>query len=180
MSAVAERKSEKVLADIRDAAKWGVERLRLTGPDREDAVQAATVKLLIVARKYNGRGNWQGYLRRVAYREAVQWTRANRDALSTLPLLDAFLESRDGGELSPEEQVVSALSTGEIIEEFRRVLPRLPEGLRTVVEGRLEERSYAEIGATLGIRADAAKGRMCRAVRLLREWAFEDPVQHAA
>lgn len=130
--------------------------------EAEDVLHDLFVGLPEALRRYEDRGLFGAWLRRVALRLALQRLRTRRRRREVA--LGAF---DPAGRREPAEMLPARL----LVE---RALAALPEGLRTVVVLReLEGWSHREIGAFLGLREGAVMTRHCRAMKRLR-LALED------
>lgn len=134
-----------------------VYRLTHSVADTEDVVHDVFVGLPEALRKYDERGAFAAWIRRVAIRLALMRMRAkNRrreTPLSAVPLPAA-----------PERTDDAAM-----VEDFWKVLAALPEPLRVVfVLKRVEGYAHEEIAALLHITPGASRVRLTRALRALR------------
>jgi RNA polymerase sigma-70 factor (ECF subfamily) len=120
--------------------------------------------------------DWLAWLRRLLLNNLVSFTRLYRDTekrqvTREVPLEPGSstdprgIEPRAGGD-SPSELIVKA----EADEAIRRAVERLPEDYGRVIKLRYGEgRSFEEIGALLGLTANAATKLCLRAVRRLQQ-----------
>ncbi|MEJ7809324.1 MAG: sigma-70 family RNA polymerase sigma factor [Gemmatimonadaceae bacterium] len=125
--------------------------------DAEDVLHDVFLGLPEALRRYDERGSFPSWLKRIAARAAL--TRARSEGRRREVPLDAELHHAG----SAEADAFAARSAVE------RALAGLPVTLRAVVVLKeLEGYSHAEIGALLGISNAASEVRLCRALRLLR------------
>ena len=133
---------------------------RLTRPaaDADDVLQDVFVGLPEALKRFEGRGSFGRWIRRVAARTALMRLRgAGRRREVELPEGDA-----PSGPAAPGPGI-----DGLALE---RALAALPDGLRAVfVLREVEGYSHAEIAETLGIRPGTSEVRLHRARRLLRQ-----------
>jgi RNA polymerase sigma-70 factor, ECF subfamily len=132
---------------------------RLTGSaaDAEDVVHDLFVGLPEALARYEERGSFGAWLRRVAVRLALMHARVERRR-STAPLLAAVA--------LPGAQRTDA---GVEYSELHRAVMALPDALRAVfVLKQVEGYSHEEIAAFLGIKPGASRVRLARAVEALR------------
>jgi RNA polymerase sigma-70 factor (ECF subfamily) len=129
-------------------------RLTASAADADDVLQDVFVGLPEAIRRYDGRGSFAGWIRKVAVRVALmRMRRATRrgevelDDIATAPATH------------PAERV-----------DIERALAALPAGLRSVfVLREVEGYSHAEITEMLGLRPGTSEVRLHRARRRLRE-----------
>ena len=151
--------SPDALAALYRECGGGLYRLayRLTGTreDAEDVVHDVFVGLPEALGRYEERGSFAGWLKRVTARVALMRlrTRARRREVA----LDATLATAD----RPAD--------GEGV-TLQAAIDALPDRLRCVlVLKEVEGHSHAEVGALLGISAGASRVRLNRAMSLLRK-----------
>jgi len=139
----------------------------LGDPDQaEEAAQEVFIKAYQFLGGFQGTSSFLTWATRIAINRCKDILRARkrRRFLS----LDLFTS----GEVShPPELVVAApLAPPPGLERARKVLEALPEADREIlVLCEVEEMSYEEIAATLGISLDGVKGRLKRARQRVRE-----------
>ncbi|MBC7790293.1 MAG: sigma-70 family RNA polymerase sigma factor [Anaerolineae bacterium] len=132
---------------------------RLTGSvsDAEDAVHDIFLGLPEALKRYEERGSFESWLKRVTVRLVLTRQRA-RVRRREIAYEDAPEPSR-----SSHADKISADITLE------RGIAALPDSLRDVfVLKEIEGYSHAEVATLLGITAAASEVRLCRAVRALR------------
>jgi RNA polymerase sigma-70 factor (ECF subfamily) len=136
-----------------------------SGPDAEDAVQTAFLKLASRSRSRAAIADMESYLHVAVRRESVRLVERRRGAGSG-PGLDPGLES------GPDPHLV-APSDGlplEDVEALNRALAALPEEQREVVLlHNYEGMAFRRIGEVLGIPADTAASRHRYAIAKLKE-----------
>jgi RNA polymerase sigma-70 factor, ECF subfamily len=95
--------------------------------------------------------------------------------------LEQPLEAFDDGRLGPfVETAGSSLERQEEVELLRRAIALLPLDARELIVLRfMEEMSYAEIAKTVGSTEAALRGKVFRALKLLREALEKRGVTHA-
>lgn len=131
-------------------------RLLGSASDAEDVVQDVFVGLPEAIRKFDGRGSFEGWLRRVTARTTLMRMRRERRRR------EVTLDKQGDG-----------ISTPGVDESTRwdvqRVLRALPAPLRSVLVLRqLEGYTHREIGTMLGISSGASRVRFSRALQMLR------------
>jgi RNA polymerase sigma-70 factor, ECF subfamily len=131
-------------------------RLLASREDAEDVVQDVFVGLPLALRRYEERGHFEHWLKRLTARTALMRLRAP-SAARREPLHEVSLRS-------PEDQLLARLALETAIE-------RLPHTLRSVfVLREIEQFSHEEIAELLGIRRGTSEVRLHRAIRTLRDF----------
>ncbi|TWT39205.1 RNA polymerase sigma factor SigV [Blastopirellula retiformator] len=138
---------------------WGVVR---DAPTAADVVQATFVKFAALGGSVDpaARKSW---LYQVAYREAL----AIRRRLATGRKVDERLQWLHAGwdSAAPDTELVR----GELVDEVRQAIDRLPDDLKQIVNLRTyEEKTFAEIAEQLQIPLGTALGRMRNALAKLK------------
>jgi RNA polymerase sigma-70 factor (ECF subfamily) len=131
-------------------------RLTASADDADDVLQDVFVGLPEALRRYDGRGSFEGWLRRVAARTALMRLRhSTRRA-------EVALDEHPG----PAALASDAAARVDI----ERALATLAPGLRAVfVLREVEGYSHAEIAELMGLRAGTSEVRLHRARQRLRE-----------
>ncbi len=125
--------------------------------EAEDVLHDVFVGLPEALRRYEDRGVFGAWLRRVALRVALQRLRTRRRRG----------EVGLGPTVAPSARAEAEALPARLLVE--QALATLPEGLRTVVVLReLEGWTHREIAEFLGIREGAVMTRHCRAMKRLR------------
>jgi len=131
------------------------ERLTASAADAEDIVQDVFVGLPEALRRYEERGNFAAWLKRVTVRYALMHMRRD-DRRAETPLANA-----------PEP--VAEVRDHAVQSDIARGLVELSPALRAVfVLHEVEGYSHVEIGELLGIRAGTSEVRLFRARAALR------------
>jgi RNA polymerase sigma-70 factor, ECF subfamily len=125
--------------------------------DAEDTVQDVFVGLPLAMRRYEERGAFRGWLKRLTARTALMQlrsrTRRQTDSLDT----PAARQHPSAADL-----VLDRI-------DLQAAIASLPDALRAVfVLSQVEQLSHAEIAAMLGIRRGTSEVRLHRAIRRLR------------
>jgi len=130
-------------------------RLMGSEADGEDVVQDVFVGLPLALRRYEERGQFGPWIRRVTARTALM--RLRRIGTRGEVTLDGALEPEQ-----PQRLEIERIG-------LERAIAALPESLRVVfVLREVEGHSHAEIAALLGISRSASEVRLHRAVQRLR------------
>jgi len=120
----------------------------------EDALQEVLIGLWQGCGRFRSRSKARTWLYRIAYHRAVSILRKRKNHVS-YDDLQAVLSEQD-------------MDFSVQNERLRAALERLPEKQKTVVLlAYIEEMSYSEIAAVVGIPAGTVKSRMNRALKLL-------------
>lgn len=133
---------------------------RITGSmeDAEDVLHDVFLGLPETLHRYEERGNFEGWLKRVAARVALTRirTRSRRREVAMTPLAEPATEASD-----------NAVANQAALEQ---AIAALPDNLRVVfVLKEIEGYSHAEIASLLGIKTGTSEVRLCRAVKKLRK-----------
>lgn len=125
--------------------------------EAEDVVQDVFVGLPLAMRRYEERGAFRSWLRRLTARTALmQLRRRTRRPTETLDTTDARQYP------SAPDQVLERI-------DLQAAIASLPGALRSVfVLSQIEQFSHAEIAVMLGIRRGTSEVRLHRAIRRLR------------
>lgn len=147
--------------------------LRLTGNDEDarDVVQDAYLRAFRSIRRFRGQARFSTWLYRIVANCAATHT-AKRSRHRHEPLPDAELVLDPHPEVDPHGQAEAAMLRGRLDAAIRGLPPRL----RAVVVLRdVYELPHDAIADELGITVSAAKVRLHRARRRLREQVFPLP-----
>jgi RNA polymerase sigma-70 factor (ECF subfamily) len=136
--------------------------------DARDVVQETYLRAYRGLKRFRGDSAVTTWLYRITVNCAARLLeRRNRSATAILD------ESMDLADLRPERDPESAASAADERGRLVRALGELPDGLRVVVVLRdVYDLPHREIARELGISQSAAKVRLHRARRLLRERIF--------
>ena len=145
---------------------------RMTGSaqDAEDVVQETFLKAYRQLGRFESRANFGTWLHRIAVNCAIDLIRSRRHRetgheASDLELLGAGADAQDPGGLSPERLMLST----EVQDRVQAAMGALSAMERAAFTLRhFEGRTIEEIGDTLGLKANAAKHSIFRAVRKMR------------
>lgn len=145
---------------------------RMTGSaqDAEDVVQETFLKAYRQLGRFESRANFGTWLHRIAVNCSIDLIRARRSReaghdASDLELLGAGVEAGDTASLSPERLMLSA----EVQDRVQAAMGALSGMERAAFTLRhFEGRTIEEISAALGLKANAAKHSIFRAVRKMR------------
>ena len=144
---------------------------RMTGSphDAEDVVQETFLRAYKQLGRFESRANFGTWLHRIAVNCSIDLIRSRprRESAHDTSDLDAFppAEAADMGRPSPERLMLSAQVQGRITEAMQSLSPmeRAAFMLRHV-----EGHSIDEIGQALGLKSNATKHSIFRAVKKMR------------
>jgi RNA polymerase sigma factor (sigma-70 family) len=132
-----------------------------TTSDRDDLFQDIAIAVWKALPKFRGECSERTFLFRVAHNRAIDYLRRHREITTSMdadaPLPDARPNPEAG--LAREQQG----------ERLRQAIHRLPLPYRQVITLTLEEMSYSEIAAILGVTETNVGVRLNRARQLLRQ-----------
>ena len=148
--------------------------LRVTGnrEDAEDIVQLSLQKAYVHLNEFEGRSSFSTWLTRIAFNEAFMLLRSNRKVFDVS--IDAMSETDEPSTMpelpdsSPNpEHRYSQRERGQLLTvAMNRLKPEMRSAIRLK---ELEELSMEETAQVLGISVTAAKSRVLRGRRRLRE-----------
>jgi RNA polymerase sigma factor (sigma-70 family) len=151
-----------------------------SAPDAQEVVQDALVRAhRALCRQYDESKCAALALRPWLFRAVRNLCLNKRRSKSRL--LEQPLESFDDNRMGPFVKAGgSELERREEVDLLRRALSRLPVEARELIVLRfVEEMSYAEIAKTVGMTEAALRGKVFRALKLLREALEKKGVTHA-
>jgi RNA polymerase sigma factor (sigma-70 family) len=153
-------KAQKVLYDLYSAKMLGVcLRYLKNEMDAEEVMITGLVKVFQNAHQYEGKGNFEGWLRRVVVNEALMFLRKKE------PLHLAI--EREHMQFADQEQADTALNEAELL----ALLHELPAGYRAVFNlYAIEGYSHKEIADMLQISEGTSKSQLSKARGLLQKW----------
>ena len=156
-----------------DAVYTVAYRLLGSTTEAEDVRQDVFVGLPEAARSYQGRGSFEGWLKRVAARLALmrhrQPRRRREHSSGWSSMRDPRGRQPDGQFRGADQDVVDRVA-------LERALGELPVNLRAAfVLKEIEGFSHAQVGDVLGISVDASKVRLHRAKKVLRQLLAPNP-----
>jgi len=143
-------------------AKW----LTRNHEDAEDVVQDAFLRAFSAFESYRGDDaqpqNGKAWLLTIVRNTSLTWLKRNRNAGATLAFEEALDDPR---ERSPDPEEILLISCDR--EEVRQAVEQLPWEFREVIVLReMEDLSYREISATIGVPLGTVMSRLSRG----RDW----------
>ncbi len=137
-----------------------------SGNEAEDLAQEVLVKAYFALKKYENRAKFSTWLYRIKVNHCLNHRRAEKRHDGAVPLDDAAPDST-ALTVPPEADV--ALDRAADVTRVRAAVASLSETLRQpLVMRELDEMSYDEIAAALGLSLSAVKMRILRARQELR------------
>lgn len=145
--------------------------------DAEDAAQEAFVQVYLSLSRYERKG-LKAWLARIAVNKAIDWKR-KISGRKELPLPDA--ETVHHRRLERAGPAAAASAEAAVLDRERREriarnIDALPENYRSVIVAYyLEEKSYRQIAAELGVEVKTVESRLYRAKQWMRtHWREDD------
>ncbi len=128
--------------------------------DAEDILQEGFVKVFRDLPAWRGEGSFEGWVRRIMTRTAIDWLKRRR----TLPLDDVENHEWHLGELPADVDEPAPAAR-----MLTRLMQQLPDGFRAVLNLHvIEGYSHPEIAEILGISVGTSKSQLSRAKAALR------------
>lgn len=138
-----------------------------TGADAEDLAQEVLVKAYFSLKKYEQRSKFSTWLYRIKVNHCLNHRRSERRHAGDVTLDDAPV---DAAPLTVAPEADTALDREADVARVRAAVAALNDTLRVpLVMRELDEMSYDEIAAALGLSLSAVKMRILRARQELRE-----------
>lgn len=169
------RAFERLIREHGAALRSTARRLLLHADDADEVLQEAFLSAFRAVERFEERASLKTWLHRIVVRAALMRLRSRRSRDER-----EWTEAREDAEFSPHgyfldvpdpwsRTALDQLGREEERRLVRRTVDELPEALRTVVVLRdIEQWSYEEIGAELGVSANAVKVRVHRGRQRLR------------
>jgi RNA polymerase sigma-70 factor (ECF subfamily) len=158
---------------------WKIHRITRNREDTEDAFQDALLRSFLNLKSFEGRSSFSSWLTRIAINSALGILRKKR--ASEVPILQSSDNSENWmcWEIPDQSETPEAYCERREKEELLKcAILRLPSIFREVVELRHErEYSALEIAELLGISVAAAKSRLSRARKAVRQLSTSGAVR---
>jgi len=133
--------------------------------DAEDILQEGFVKVFRDLHQYRGAGNFEGWVRKVILRVALQYIRKKKEGWK-----DSGLEPWESLSVETEEEPFDR----ELVKKVLHHMQKMPVGFRTVLNLYvMEGYSHQQIADELGISVGTSKSQLNRAKKHLRELVEE-------
>lgn len=154
-----DRRAQKILYDRYAPLMFGVCRRYLkSAQDAEDVLVEAFYKVLTKLDQYQGKGSFEGWVRRIVVNEALMFLRKQHNFRFTVELNEA--------DQAAPARAAQKLATEDILS----LLNQLPTGYRTVFNLYvLEGHKHREIAELLDISINTSKSQLILAKRRMQE-----------
>jgi RNA polymerase sigma-70 factor (ECF subfamily) len=138
--------------------------------DAEDLAQEVFVKAFFKLSSFEGRARFLTWLKRIKVNHCLNYLKSKRGR-SYLDISDVALSGEPA--LGADDEAMTGLEREQVRQRIREVLDALPDALRVpLVMCDVDELSYADIQAELGLGLSATKMRIARARQeFRRRWA---------
>lgn len=124
----------------------------------EDVMVSAFMKVFTRMDKYEDKGSFEGWIRRIMVNESISFLRAQRPF--------AYLEEQVEHQEEHREEDEGDIS----LEEIQRLIDQLPAGCKTIFNLYvIEEYKHQEIAAMLQISEGTSKSQLAQARKLLQQ-----------
>jgi RNA polymerase sigma factor (sigma-70 family) len=160
------RKAQKQLFDKYSSVLLGVcMRYARNRDEAEDILQEGFVKVFMRLNQYEGKGSFEGWMKRVMVNTALSYYRQNLkhyyhqdiEEISEIKLDDAGIEESEFSE-----------------EEIMEIIKNMPDGFRVVFNlYAIEGYKHREIAELLGIDVNTSKSQYSRAKKFIQQKLFE-------
>jgi RNA polymerase sigma-70 factor (ECF subfamily) len=128
--------------------------------EAEDMLQNGFIKVFEKIKDYRGEGSFEGWVRRIMVRCAIEYYRKHHKTMQLVAVEDA------GAEASANAAVIDKLDAKDLM----RLIQQLSPGYRMVFNlYAIEGYSHKEIAAMLNITEGASKSQLSRARSILKE-----------
>lgn len=139
--------------------------------EAQDFLQEGFIKAFTHIGSFNGQGSFEGWLRRIVVRTAIDQLRRQKNIRQQLSI-----DEPDAMEL-PDTAISDELS----LEYLQRIVQELPAGYRIVFNlFAIEGYSHREIGEQLGITEATSRSQYTRAKAALQRRIYEDNLEKFA
>lgn len=134
--------------------------------DAEDILQEGFVKVFRDMHQYSGAGNFEGWIRKVVLRVALQYIRKQRQF--------QFTSDFERLENTLSTEVETEPFDRELVKKVLHLMRKMPVGFRTVLNLYIMEGySHQQIADELNISVGTSKSQLNRAKKYLRELVEE-------
>jgi len=127
----------------------------------EDVLVTAFMKIFTHLSKFENRGNFEAWMRRIAVNECLSFIRANKNVRFT-----------------DEDSQITAVETSDssmIIKDIQSMIDLLPFGCKMVFNlYAIEGHKHQEIAELLGISEGTSKSQLAYARKLLQQWLHQN------
>lgn len=124
----------------------------------EDVMISAFMKVFTTMNKYEKKGSFEGWIRRIMVNESISFLRAQKKL--------TYVEEYD----DVVQDLVSEYEGDLSLEEIQQLIDQLPEGCRTIFNLYvIEEYKHQEIATMLQISEGTSKSQLAQARKLLQQ-----------
>ncbi|MBB1151060.1 MULTISPECIES: RNA polymerase sigma factor [unclassified Myroides] len=124
----------------------------------EDVMVTAFMKVFTQVHKYEGKGSFEGWIRRIMVNESISFLRAQRPF--------SYLEEQ----VELQEVVQYHQESDLVLEEIQRLIDQLPAGCKTIFNLYvIEQYKHQEIAHMLQISEGTSKSQLAQARKLLQQ-----------
>ncbi|MFH2142814.1 MAG: sigma-70 family RNA polymerase sigma factor [Bacteroidota bacterium] len=144
--------------------------------EAEDLLHDGIIKILSNIKKYNEKGSFEGWLKRVTVNNAITYYHKNIKRRHQLNFEEAGVHFIDEDENDcSDDDFRNCITNAELSkDEMIRVISGLPDGFRMVFNLYVfENYSHKEIGAELKISVNTSKSQLSRARKLLQKLLYQ-------
>lgn len=128
--------------------------------DAEDVLQEGMVKIFTKLPEYQGKGSFEGWMRRIIVNTCLDQIRKNQKLK-----MDVSIDKEEY-KLSMNANILENMSANELIEEIKK----MPPGYRVVFNMfAIEGYSHQEIAEKLGVKESTSKSQYLRARAYLKD-----------
>lgn len=128
--------------------------------DAEDVLQEGMVKIFTKLPEYEGKGSFEGWMRRIVVNTCLDQIRKNQKLKFDVSM------DKEEYKLSMNAHILENMSANELIEEIKK----MPPGYRVVFNMfAIEGYSHQEIAQKLGVKESTSKSQYLRARAYLKE-----------
>jgi RNA polymerase sigma factor (sigma-70 family) len=126
--------------------------------EAEDVLQDAFIKVFDNIHKFEGKGSFEGWIRRIVVNTALKNTMRHSFQKELLGVENVI-------EMSEDPSVFSKMTEDELL----KIISQLPDGYRTVFNlFVIEDYSHREIGEALGIEESTSRSQLVKARNMLQ------------
>ena len=135
--------------------------------EAEDVFQEAFIKVLRDIRNFNHQGSFDGWIRKIVVRSAIDHYKKNK----------GYMQSISYEDMEEPEDCTGDLASQLSVQELLEIIQKLPLGYRLVFNlYAIEGYSHVEIAEMLSISESTSRSQLCKARHLIQQ---ELKQQHA-
>ncbi len=135
--------------------------------EAKDLMQEGFIKVFSNIKSYNGKGSFEGWMKRIMINTAISYYKKNRNKFAVEDV--SLLNCRELG--SEQEEGVEEIYSEYTSEDLMNALSSLPEQYKLVFNlFCIENHSHADIAQLLSLDEKTSRTRLFRAKKLLQEY----------